>query len=137
MQYALTKDRLPKGFSFPLKRSVLDGALRAAGLPNELHHVYYARPQQPGLMLRIDYCGEDRKGWFAAGKSSLWLFAVPSDKRKQAEIALVTHGLPNLTGWLDKIRAAGNSIRGPDQTFELWYRSEAIQIAATIAPRTD
>lgn len=44
-----TKAVLPKGLSFPLKRSALDAALAPGNLGDTIHHVYFARPQRAGL----------------------------------------------------------------------------------------
>jgi hypothetical protein len=40
MNYGFSQQKLPRGFSFPLKRSALDAALAAAGITH-IHVVYY------------------------------------------------------------------------------------------------
>jgi hypothetical protein len=123
MPYAFDKEDLPKGLSFPMKRSVLDSLWDARGILDELHHVYFSRPQRVGLVVRAAYCGEDRRGWFAAGKSGLWVFAVPSAERKQIEKALIEEGILMVNRWLEKLKTAGNVIRANDQVLELAQRN--------------
>ena len=115
MEYYSSKDKLPKGLSYPLKRSILDPALDAAGVAR-LGAVYYKRKawrQEPGdVVLRATYCGEGNRGWFAAGTSSIYVFAVPSDLRRQIEDALLAGALQLVASWLRDLERAGNTRRG-------------------------
>jgi hypothetical protein len=129
--YAFDKEDLPKGLSFPIKRSVLNSVLDGRGILDELHHVYFSRPQRVGLVVRVAYCGEDRRGWFAAGKSGLWIFAVPSAERKQVEQVLIEEGMFVVTRWLEKLKSGGNVIRGNDQLLELAHSAGAISVSTT------
>ena len=93
MPYPFDKEKLPRELSFPLKRSVLDSFLAPGSIVDELHHVYFSRPQRSGLIVRTQYCGEDQRGWYAAGKSALWVFAVPLPERKQIALKGMHHAL--------------------------------------------
>ena len=124
MEYAFDKDDLPKGMSFPIRRSAFDLVLNSRGVLDEVHHVYFSRPQRTGLLFRASYCGEDRRGWFAAGKSGLWIFAVPSAARKRVEEALIEEGMPLVTRWLQNLKTAGNVVvaAGASLTFPTYER---------------
>ena len=114
--YGFDKAKLPRGLSFPLKRGVLDSALEKAGL-TKIHVVYYWLRQGGHILIRADYCGEGRRGWFAAGLSSITIYAVPSSERQATEAALVLDVLPQMIGWLKSLEQSGNVRRGTDQHF--------------------
>jgi hypothetical protein len=80
MQYAFDKRKLPRDFSFPLKRSLLDAVLTQAQIAR-VHCVYYWLRQSGDIVLRADYCGETNQAW-AAGQASITLYAVPSVERQ-------------------------------------------------------
>ncbi|HYW73670.1 MAG TPA: hypothetical protein VE961_21790 [Pyrinomonadaceae bacterium] len=113
MNYSFDKSRLPQGMSYPLKRSVLDETLERAGV-SRIYVVYYWLRQGGDVVMRADYCGDATKGRFAAGQSSLTLYAVPSTERKQTETLLLAKGLPPLCAWLKRAEEAGNAWRGKD-----------------------
>ncbi len=114
--YAFDKAKLPRGLSFPLKRSVLDAALLDAEISG-IHCVYYWLRQRGQIVLRSDFCGEGRRGWAAAGLASITVYAVPSPERHATESALVSDVLPQLVGWLRSLEGGGNTRRGVDQHF--------------------
>jgi hypothetical protein len=124
MEYTSSKDKLPKGLSYPLKKSLLDPALEAVGL-QQLRSVSYLRKAwrtEPGkLVLRAVYCGESNRGWFAAGTSSVYVFSVPSPSRKLIEGLLVAEALPLVASWLHDLEDAGNTRRGDSHQFEVKY----------------
>ncbi|MBS1793141.1 MAG: hypothetical protein JSS81_04770 [Acidobacteria bacterium] len=114
MDYGFDKHKLPKGMSYPLKRSALDAALKGNGI-SQVHVVYYWLRQSGHNVMRADYLGESKKGWATAGQSSITLYAVPSDERKQTENLILSEALPRLCEWLKKIEVGGNSSRFKDQ----------------------
>jgi hypothetical protein len=111
MNYSFDKSKLPQGMSYPLKRSVLDAALEAAGI-SRIYVVYYWVRQAGSVVMRAEYCGESSTGRFAAGQSSVTLYAVPSGERKETETLLLDRGLPVLCSWLKKAEDAGSAWRG-------------------------
>ncbi len=60
LDYPFTKARLPKGWSYPLKRSRLDLALLEAGVPDHPPtwraegHILYASWDGEGMRLEVD-----------------------------------------------------------------------------------
>lgn len=115
--YRFEKAKIPKGLSYPLKRSRLDKALIEFSI-NHIHFVYYCI-KKPGcnITLQGDYCGEQRKGWYAAGMSSIHLYATPSEYRHEVAEAIEIEFLPKLMQWLSKIEQAGNTYRFVDHHF--------------------
>lgn len=111
MNYSFDKSKLPQGMSYPLKRSVLDAVLQDAGV-SQIHVVYYWLRQSGNVVMRAECCGQSNKGAFAAGQSSITLYAVPSEERKETETLLLEKGLPELCAWLKKAEEAGNAWRG-------------------------
>jgi hypothetical protein len=127
MEYAFDKHRLPKGQSFPLKRSVLDTHLDVARLKT-VWIVYYWVRNAGSVVLRADYCGEGRKGWATAGRTTLTVYAVPSGERKETEIIVVRDILPKLVAWLRKAEDSGNTWRGADHEIVFNLEDGALRI---------
>ena len=119
MEYGFDKDKLPKTLSYPLKRSVLDAALRDANI-SKISNVYYSIRQSGNVIIRVAYCGEDRQGWAGAGKSSITIYAVPSHERQETEAALLAI-LPSICKWLRNAELAGNVWRGNDHHLDVEF----------------
>src|SRR5262245_29887756 len=110
LTYAFDKHKLPKGFSFPLKRSALDAALSGAGI-TQVDCVYYWLGRPGHIVRRADFCGESNRVW-AAGRSRITLYAVPASERRETETLLLQTALPQLCAWLHNAEQAGNVWRG-------------------------
>lgn len=129
MVYAFDKHRLPRGFSFPLKRSILDSALTTAHITH-VHCVYYWWRQAGDIVLRADYCGEANRAW-AAGQTSITLYAVPACERSETDSALIAQVLPQLCTWLQTAELAGNVWRGVDQTLVFQFKNSSLWSSTT------
>lgn len=132
VEYSFTKRKIPRGLSFPLKRSALDSQLEAAGV-SQVASVYYtthqgARSEWSGpaanAILRATYCNEGLRGWMFAGMASIYVFPVPSSRRKEIEEAIHSRVMPALLKWLIELERAGNTRRGHDQVFEAAFTAE-------------
>jgi hypothetical protein len=113
MNYSFDKNKLPRGMSYPLKRSVLDETFERVGI-SKVFAVYYWLRQSGDVVMRADYCGDAARDRFAAGQSSVTLYAVPSVQCKETEGLLLENGLPSLCAWLKCSQDAGNAWRGKD-----------------------
>jgi hypothetical protein len=127
LAYAFDGARVPRGLSFPLKRSVLDAALLEAGI-SKIHCVYYWLRQRGHIVMRADYCGEGRRGWAAAGLASITVYAVPSSDRPVIEAALVSQVLPRMICWLKDLESSGNTRRGVDHHFVAGWEAGAVDV---------
>ncbi len=130
LAYGFDKAKLPRGLSFPLKRSVLDAALLKAGLSG-IHCVYYWLRQSGHVVIRVEYCGEGRRAWAAAGQASITVYAVPSADRQATEACLVSEVLPQMVCWLEALESAGNVRRGVDQHFVATFEAGTALIEAS------
>jgi hypothetical protein len=128
--YHFDKAKLPRGMSFPLKRSALDAALAAAGV-SKILCVYYWRRQGGHNVLRADYCGEGHREMAAAGLASITVYAVPSEERQATERALLSEVLPAVMRWLGDLERAGNTRRGVDQYFVAAWQDGVVRIDAS------
>ena len=127
-EYSFSKDKLPRGYSYPLKRSLLDERLDEAEL-TKIQGVYYCfNRKSDNLILRGDYFGEARKGWAGAGLSSIWLWAVRSEERKVIETVLVNEALPALIVWLRKAEQEGNVWRATSRHIDFRFRDTQLAI---------
>jgi hypothetical protein len=129
MVYAFDKHKVPRGFSFPLNRSVLDAALSEARI-TRVHCVYYWSRHSGDIVLRADYCGEANHAW-AAGQASITLYAVPAAERRETESALIQHALPQLCTWLQTAEQAGNVWRGVDHTIVFHFKHGVLSATTT------
>jgi hypothetical protein len=119
MDYSFSKDKLPKGTSYPLKRSHLDAALEQANVKN-LVIVSYLRKQRPNEVMRADYHGEYLQG-FVAGKAWLTIYSVPQEQRAATESALLNEGIPAIVKWLLKAETERNTWRAVNHALVLEF----------------
>jgi hypothetical protein len=91
------KAKLPKGFSFPIKRSVLDEFLRREGITN-VTGVGYCGNSGHKVVLGANYYGPRSKS--SRHTLTLWIYAVPSEIRRPIEELVVSAALPRLAEWL-------------------------------------
>ncbi|WP_435007138.1 hypothetical protein P12x_004512 [Tundrisphaera lichenicola] len=91
------KAKLPKGFSFPMKRSVLDNFLRREGI-TKVTGVSFCGNSGDNIVLTARYYGPRRKS--SRHTLSLSIYAVPSEIRKLVEELVVNEALPRLAKWL-------------------------------------
>lgn len=115
MEYGFSKDKVPKGLSYPLKRSVLDSSFEEYEI-SQIFFVYYFLRTGGNNVMRADYEGEGKKN-FAAGKTTVTVYAVPSEKRKITENLLVQQGLPALLNWIKNIETSNEGFRIKDRHF--------------------
>ena len=83
--YNLVKHKLWKGYSYPLKRSILDEHLRLLDV-SSIKDVWYLGPAKE----RFGPAGEI----MSAGTYQLFFYVVPSETRKLCELLLVRYALP-------------------------------------------
>lgn len=128
--YHFSKGRIPRGMSYPLKRSVLDAALDHSGI-DSLGNVYYSLAQRgAGPTVSAEYMSE-AKGWAQAGLVSLFVHAVPSSNLKEVREALESVVLPRLLTWLAQLQGAGNARRGMAHSFRASWTGTGFAIQQT------
>ena len=78
--YTFSKDKLPRELSYPLKRSLLDDALRVASVYEIVWFVrYVGRPN--GNTVLDAYFEPEQTGYASAGKVMITVWAVPASLR--------------------------------------------------------
>jgi hypothetical protein len=117
--YTFSKEKLPKELSYPLKRSLLDAALRAASVYETVWFVRYSK-RHNGHSVLDAYFAPEQYSYAASGKIVITIWAVPAKERKETENLLLSQGLPALCRWLERLRSEGNVWRGSGHglTFE-------------------
>jgi hypothetical protein len=109
--YSFSKDKLPKALSYPLKRSLLDAALRSAVVYQSVYSVRYLGHPNGSTILNAMFSPE-QYGDFGSGKVLITIWAVQAHERQATELMLIDDGLPTLCAWLAKAQAEGNAWRG-------------------------
>ncbi|EGB15582.1 hypothetical protein DND132_2379 [Pseudodesulfovibrio mercurii] len=117
----LGRDKLLKGYTYPIKRGDLDAALERAGVP-ELRFIAFScnpkhRSKGPFLSSRMLGEAQTSGGW-AERSPYIIISAVPADisprvKERIAEKDL----LNNFAGWLKALEDAENVRRMKDQFY--------------------
>jgi hypothetical protein len=107
--YSFSKDKLPRFLSYPLKRSLLDAALRKWSVYDSIASVFYRGRQYENVVLSAHYTPEGLGNW--GGKAWLTCYAVHPKERKQNEELLLSTGLPKLCEWLAKVGSEGDGWR--------------------------
>lgn len=120
MEYPFHKFKIPKGYSYPLKRSVLDAWLETTGLTQLAGVSYVFFQHSDNLVIRALFTGETIK-YRTAGTYQVWIYAVPSAEKSAIEQLIMTEALPILGDWLMAAEKAGNSWRGKSHHLEISY----------------
>jgi hypothetical protein len=111
--YYFHKDRLPKGWSYPLGRSVLDAALQSAGVTTVLFVNYSViRGSVKDVRyppLRVAFM-RDAPPSAASGKVDITVYAVPSSERLPTKLAIESQ-LGAICSWIRR-----------SETAPLWWR---------------
>ena len=110
LTYGFSKDKLPKAFSYPLKRSLLDHAITGASVGEAVYSVRYlfGRGAGPTTLDAMFVPEPSNAHESVRGRSLITVWAVPNEERKACEDILVADGLPKLCQWLSKSLSAGN-----------------------------
>jgi hypothetical protein len=101
------KHKIPKTESFPVGRSLVEDELAATVL-SKLHMLYFWRRRSGPIVMRADYIGEQSRGSYAAGFTSVTVYAVSLDEKKQLAEAIASTAIPAMAAWLAKAEKAAN-----------------------------
>jgi len=111
--YWFSKGKLPRGLSYPLKRSLLDSALHEASVYDAVYSVRFLESPTVPLLLDANFVSIGRNVHpTVVGRSVISIHAVPSTKRHAVEELIVAEALPALCDWLAKTQNEENSWRG-------------------------
>jgi hypothetical protein len=124
--YRYAEDPLPSDLSYPLKRSVLDSCLAAAGIEN-VRHVFFLRRPRQDRVVQADYWPEagaapPAGSFFEPGTASISVFAIAGEQAEAAAELILDEVLAQLCAWL----------RGAERQPADW-RSQAHFIAFRLA----
>jgi hypothetical protein len=112
--YNFLKDRLPKGWSYPLGRSVLDAGLASAGVTSVMfvRYMLYGgslRGEEYRWPLRVQFDREDA-ACAASGKVSITVCAVRAAERAATRTELEAK-LPVICDWIRRAETAAPTWR--------------------------
>ena len=132
LAYSFDKARLPRGLSFPLKRSDLDTVLLEAEV-TRVHCVYYWLRQGGHIVTRADSCGEGGGATRAIRRLGITSPAspVPGGRAESNKACLMSKVLPRMVSSLKEMERSGIIRRGADQSFVATYEAGAAVIEAS------
>lgn len=130
LDYPFSKDKIGRGRSYPLRRSLLDQAFFESDL-TQIHYVRYIHGGQPTTtIIDSEFCGETHRGSAGAGFWWIRVWSIASTERQQIEKLMVEIVLPRLMAWLKEIEQAGNVRRATSRCFRADYVDGGIRIHA-------
>jgi hypothetical protein len=107
LDYKLSRHKVPRGFSYPLKRDAFDTVISARGVQSIKSLVLFFRRIPTSTLMEATYSGE-QNGGLLAGTFSIWIYAVPSTKRSAIQELIMQTVLPPALDWITEIDRAGN-----------------------------
>jgi hypothetical protein len=111
--YWFSKDKVPAKLSYPLKRSLLDDALRSASVYGAVYSVRYLGHTNSSTLMDASFVPLGTQAHpLVVGRSLITIWAVPKEQRHAAEQILAADALPRLCAWLARTEAEGNAWRG-------------------------
>jgi hypothetical protein len=126
-QYSFSKSKIPRGLSYPLKRSLLNAGLVSSSI-SQVFLVFYNMRHGGKIVMRADFMGEGHGfSSFSAGKSSLTVYAVPSQEKHAIETLLVKEGLPRVCAWLQRVEQEGNGWRAKNHSIVLEFAAGTLR----------
>lgn len=95
---------------------------------SQVSHVFYNMRRGGNIVMRADFMGEGH-GFppFSAGKSSLTVYAVPSQEKHAIETLLVKEGLPRVCAWLQHVQQGGKGWRAKNHSFALEFAAGTLK----------
>jgi hypothetical protein len=129
VEYPHSKPKPPRGWSYPLNRTMLDAALAGLGEATVVK-IDFLPVRRSNVVLGARYFGQYSRFRFAAERVWLYVHAVPSEERKETEAALLEHGLGLLRGWVDDVERTSPTWRGTNHSFALTYADGALQASS-------
>ena len=131
--YAGSKESLPEGESYPIKRSLLHATVAEAN-PSRVQRMDFMRDRtSSGDVLAARYVGVASSNWQESmrGLVSIRVYSVPSTDRKAIEAELVRTALPKLAEWLAKVEQAESVWCGPDHELAFSFRDGKLMRRST------
>jgi hypothetical protein len=107
LSYRFSRRKIPRGFSYPMKRSMLDAVIAAGGIQSVASVVFYFK-RAPESLFTVSYTGEQNDGILDPGTFSIWIYAVPSIERSGVQESIMRSVIPAALDWIVEIGHAGN-----------------------------
>jgi hypothetical protein len=131
MEYDFHKSKIPKGLSYPVKRSFLDKILEDSGIDRIKWVSFNLGNQKTNIIVWANFIGEAHKTG-SAGNVGLYVYAVPSNERNQIEKLLIEQGFPKFIEWLKKIEIFGEAWRSKTRLFEIEFKDGELSFSETV-----
>ena len=114
------KEKLPRGLSHPMQTSILDEALRSAGLAIETH-IYFSRSKRffDASFRPADARESDARE--SIDQLILSVGTVPSEHRLEARHYVSVVVIPELVGWLAQLMNAPANFTLWQEQQERWW----------------
>ena len=132
-EYSFAKNKLPRSLGYPLKRSLLDAALRSSSVYQTVWYVLYSRSRFQRVVLQAHFTPENKIDNLASGKIQITVHAVPASERKAIEDLLLSEGLPVLCRWLAKAELEGDAWRSLVHLFTIEKTDDGLKFSEGMA----
>ena len=125
-QYTLFKDKLPRGQSYPINRTLLDSQLNRCGVKPINILSMSGADETSWCILAVDYCGLENH---QAPTFDVRLSAVPSNMKHRYEQAIMELYFPKLHAWKQKLDMLSQTQLYHSKSLYLYYDSGAFDVS--------
>jgi len=119
------RPKLPRGYSYPIKRGKLDCILDASQVLS-VTSVAFCHCHDDGLVLSVDYW-ETRQKPVQYGLQ-LWIHAVPSKERHVIQDTLLVKVFPVLVTWIKTIDRPAIGFNQTDHSIRFFIRNGSMDV---------
>jgi hypothetical protein len=116
LDYHFSRHKVPRGFSYPMKRSLLDPAIAERGIKSIRSVVFYFSRSRESVVA-VNYTGEQNDKILQPGSFSFWIYAVRSTERSSIQESIMRLVLPTALDWIVELDHAGNVRRTGNHHF--------------------
>jgi hypothetical protein len=116
LDYQFSRHKVPRGFSYPMKRSLLDPAIAERGIKSIRSVVFFFSRSRESVVA-VNYTGEQNAGILQPGTFSFWIYAVRSTERSIIQESIMRLVLPPALDWIVELDHAGNVRRTGNHHF--------------------
>jgi hypothetical protein len=127
LSYSFSRHKIPRTFSYPMKRTALDAAISARNI-RSIESVVYYFVLAPRSIFRVAYNGEQNKEILKPGAFSIWIYAVPSTEKLRIQEMILRSVVPVALDWIEELDHAGNVRRTGNHHFVARYNGDQLLI---------
>jgi hypothetical protein len=130
MNTTITKPKLPKTQTYPIKTSFLEAIIISSKFDqSKFEFIQYLPTQRTDHLFEAHYIGKRRKEFAAPGTIYITIYAVNAKDSNQISTVLKSALEQNFPNWLNKLEENKFDWSDESHGFHVWYKDNVIKIA--------